>query len=63
MQAKIKFEWNALTGNPSFHDQWFALYRDDGLIDDWTWINGVNRGDFRLHSVGGQGISFSAVLP
>ncbi len=29
--------------------EWFALYRDDGVIDDETIINGVSRGDFRLH--------------
>lgn len=29
--------------------EWFALYRDDGLIDDSTWIGGVQRGEFRLH--------------
>ncbi len=31
------------------HSQWFALYRDDMSIDDYTWINGVRRGNFRLH--------------
>lgn len=31
------------------HSEWFALYRDDRGIDDTTWINGVNRGLFRLH--------------
>lgn len=30
-------------------DEWFALYRDDWSIDDYTWINGVKRGLFRLH--------------
>lgn len=29
--------------------EWFALYRDDGLIDDYTWIKGVERKYFRLH--------------
>ena len=28
---------------------WFALYRDDGIIDDQTSVNGVLRGAFRLH--------------
>ncbi len=32
--------------------QWFALYRDDGVVDDWTFINGVRRGNFRLHPMG-----------
>ncbi|WGS52993.1 DUF2778 domain-containing protein [Paraburkholderia sp. D15] len=31
---------------------WFALYRNDGLIDDYTYINGVLRGEFRLHPAG-----------
>ncbi|APY94891.1 Protein of uncharacterised function (DUF2778) [Burkholderia pseudomallei] len=36
---------------------WFALYRNDGVIDDWTSINGIRRGHFRLHPVGYWGIS------
>ncbi|AIO70347.1 DUF2778 domain-containing protein [Burkholderia oklahomensis] len=36
---------------------WFALYRADGTIDDWTFVNGVRRGNFRLHPVGYWGIS------
>lgn len=31
------------------HSDWFALYFDDLKIDDWTWIKGVQRGNFRLH--------------
>ncbi|MDY0971762.1 DUF2778 domain-containing protein [Siccibacter turicensis] len=31
------------------HDDWFSLYRDDGGIDDSTWIDGVPRSSFRLH--------------
>lgn len=34
------------------HQDWFALYRDDGKIDDYTWYNGVKRGNFRLHPNG-----------
>lgn len=37
--------------------EWFALYRADGKIDDWTFINGVKRGNFRLHPVGPMGLS------
>jgi len=37
--------------------EWFALYRDDGHIDDWTFIDGVRRGNFRLHPVGRLGES------
>ncbi|EOE6864824.1 DUF2778 domain-containing protein [Cronobacter dublinensis] len=36
---------------------WFALYRDDGKIDDSTFINGVQRGMFRLHPIGPSGLS------
>lgn len=31
------------------HNQWFALFRDDGLVDDYTWVHNVQRGEFRLH--------------
>jgi hypothetical protein len=37
--------------------EWFALYRNDGKIDDWTFVNGVRRGNFRLHPVGRLGES------
>jgi hypothetical protein len=30
-------------------DLWFALYRDDGTIDDETFVDAVRRGQFRLH--------------
>jgi len=46
---------------PVHHSEWFALYRDDGLIDDFTWINGVQRGQFRLHPAGGRGISLGCI--
>lgn len=29
-----------------------ALYRDDGNIDDWTFVNDVARSHFRLHPHG-----------
>jgi hypothetical protein len=61
MQAQLKDAWNGLVGHPSNHSEWFALYRDDGVIDDWTWINGVKRGNFRLHPVGGQNISLGCI--
>jgi hypothetical protein len=32
--------------------KWFALYRDNGNAEDWTFINGVKRGNFRLHPHG-----------
>jgi hypothetical protein len=36
---------------------WFALYRNDGVIDDWTVVDGVRRGNFRLHPIGPRGLS------
>ena len=36
---------------------WFALYADDGRIDDETFCNGVRRGNFRLHPAVGRGLS------
>lgn len=39
------------------HDQWFALYRNDGVVDDYTFVDGVRRGNFRLHPNGRFGIS------
>lgn len=36
---------DALTGR----DEWFALYRDDGRVNDTTTVNGVRRGQFRMH--------------
>lgn len=43
-------------------DQWFALYRDDGTIDDTTYINSVRRGEFRLHPLGPSGISTGCIV-
>lgn len=43
--------------NGTHRTDWFALYRNDGVIDDWTFIKGVRRGNFRLHPVGYWGIS------
>lgn len=31
------------TSTPVIKYEWFALYREDGKIDDYTWINGVKR--------------------
>ncbi|MGF6852390.1 DUF2778 domain-containing protein [Paraburkholderia sp. CI3] len=61
LAAWLKDEWNFYKGNPSDHFEWFALYRDDGLIDDFTWVNGVRRGQFRLHPAGGAGVSLGCI--
>lgn len=36
---------------------WFALYKDDWQIDDSMFIDGVKRGNFRLHPIGPRGLS------
>ena len=36
---------------------WFALYAEDGKIDDETYCNEIKRGNFRLHPKVGSGIS------
>lgn len=41
---------------------WFALYRDDGVIDDQTFIAGVRRGEFRLHPLGPSGTSLGCIV-
>lgn len=41
----------------SDREVWFGLYRDDGMIDDFTFTEGVKRGSFRLHPAGYQGTS------
>lgn len=39
------------------HGKWFALYADDGVIDDETLCDQVKRGNFRLHPKGPLGRS------
>lgn len=41
----------------SDRDVWFALFRDDGNIDDHTFVGSVERGNFRLHPAGYMGVS------
>ena len=36
---------------------WFALYRSDGVIDDETYVQGIKRGNFRIHPQVAAGIS------
>lgn len=43
-------------------DEWFALYRDDGHIDDEMFCNKVRRGEFRLHPKGGTGRSEGCIV-
>jgi hypothetical protein len=60
-EAWAKDTYNGYRGTPTHHSEWFALYRDDGLIDDYTWIKGVKRGNFRLHPAGGHGVSLGCI--
>ena len=59
--AWAKDTLNSVVGHATHHAEWFALYRDDGAIDDTTWVNGVQRGHFRLHPAGGSGISLGCI--
>lgn len=43
-------------------DGWFALYAADGRIDDKTFCDGVERGNFRLHPKGSMGISQGCIV-
>ncbi|ELQ6020211.1 DUF2778 domain-containing protein [Cronobacter turicensis] len=61
MRTSAIDSWNSVSGAPSDHTQWFALDRADGQLDDYTWINHVKRGNFRLHPVGGQGLSLGCI--
>jgi Protein of unknown function (DUF2778) len=57
----LKDAWNTANGAASDHTEWFALYRDDNQIDDYTWVEGVKRGNFRLHPAGGNGVSIGCI--
>lgn len=45
--------WDRVRGSKD----WFALYANDGRINDFTFCNHVERGHFRLHPKVGLGIS------
>lgn len=48
--AASKDFYNKLFRGAQFgHSDWFALYRDGIGLGDYTWIEGVQRGNFRLH--------------
>lgn len=40
---------------------WFGLYRDDGSVNDYTWIDGIKRGSFRLHPAGSRQLSLGCL--
>ncbi|MDF0607085.1 DUF2778 domain-containing protein [Neisseriaceae bacterium TC5R-5] len=52
--GRLGWLWDMFSGGK---DRWFALYADDGKIDDKTFCQNVQRGEFRLHPKGPAGIS------
>ncbi|MEC4717869.1 DUF2778 domain-containing protein [Noviherbaspirillum sp. CPCC 100848] len=46
----------------SNRSEWFALYAVDQKIDDYTYCNEVERGNFRLHPKGPSGISKGCIV-
>jgi hypothetical protein len=62
LNAGIKDIYNHYANGATFkHSDWFAVWRDDLNIDDYTWIEGVRRGNFRLHP--GQASEGCITLP
>lgn len=63
--GRLEWLWDWLKDRASHvdHDQWFALYRNDGVVDDYTFVQGVKRGNFRLHPNGRFGISEVLTIP
>lgn len=50
VNAGVRDVYNHIVKGATFrHNEWFALWRNDWGIDDYTWIEGVKRGNFRLH--------------
>lgn len=50
--------WSRIKGRTD----WFALYADDTRIDDVTYCNEVERGNFRPHPKGPYGISKGCIV-
>ncbi|WP_128602438.1 DUF2778 domain-containing protein [Pantoea wallisii] len=49
------------SSTPTLHPEWFALYREDSHMDDYTFIDNVRRGNFRLHPIGIADISLGCI--
>lgn len=45
----------------SDRELWFGLFRDDGSVDDYTFIEDVKRSNFRLHPAGYKGTSHGCI--
>lgn len=50
--------WDRVKGRKN----WFALYAIDGNINDVTYCNEIERGNFRLHPKGTYGISKGCIV-
>ncbi|WP_052019456.1 MULTISPECIES: tlde1 domain-containing protein [Pelistega] len=55
----LTFVQDIYSGNN--HEIWFALYRIDEQIDDYTIYNRVKRGNFRLHPSASGGTSWGCI--
>jgi hypothetical protein len=48
--AGVRDIYNYFARGASFRNsEWFAIWRDGWTIDDYTWVENVKRGNFRLH--------------
>lgn len=61
--GRLGWLWDSLRDYASHANrgEWFALYRNDGVIDDFTIVNGIKRGNFRLHPNGLLGVSTGCI--
>ncbi|EKS1844218.1 DUF2778 domain-containing protein [Cronobacter muytjensii] len=55
--------WQKKRDTGNLYNEWFALFRQDGFIDDQTFVDGTFRGSFRLHPLrpDGTGVSDGCV--
>lgn len=51
------WDWGATVFNNSHRENWFALYSAGRVVSDSVFVNGIKRGNFRLHPVGRRGRS------
>jgi hypothetical protein len=56
IRTRVEASVNSLMSG-SDRSLWFRLYREDGNVDDITFIDQVRRGEFRLHPAGYSGVS------
>jgi hypothetical protein len=57
--GRLGWLWDFIKDRASdvHRDNWFALYRNGTSVSDYTFIDGVKRGNFRLHPSGRFGVS------